>query len=46
MYRIHPAYVLWMLEGLLEGKVNKEITVPEHIKRDSRIALDRMLSLT
>ena len=45
MYRVHPAYVLWMLDGLLEGKVNNEITVPEDIKRDSRIALERMLSL-
>ena len=26
MYRIHPAYLLWMLYGLLEGKVNNEIT--------------------
>ena len=46
MYRIHPAYVLWMLDGLLEGKVNNEITVPEDIKRESLIALERMLSLT
>lgn len=45
MYRVHPAYVLWMLEGLLEGKVNNEITVPEDIQRDSKIALERMLSL-
>ena len=45
MYRVHPAYVLWMLDGLLEGKVNNEITVPDDIKRDSRIALERMLSL-
>ena len=45
MYRVHPAYVLWMLEGLLEGKINNEITVPEDIQRDSKIALERMLSL-
>ena len=45
MYRIHPAYLLWMLDGLLEGKVNNEITVPEDIKRESLIALERMLSL-
>ena len=45
MYRIHPAYVLWMLDGLLEGKVNNEITVPADVKRDSKIALERMLSL-
>ena len=45
MYRIHPAYLLWMLDGLLEGKVHNQITVPEDIKRDSQTALDRMLSL-
>ena len=45
MYRIHPAYLLWMLDGLLEGKVNNEITVPDGVKRDSKIALERMLSL-
>ncbi len=46
MYRIHPAYVLWMLDGLLGGKVNNEITVPEDIKKSSKIALERMLSLS
>ena len=44
MYRVHPAYVLWMLDGLLEGKVYNEITVPNDINRDSKIALDRMPS--
>jgi quinolinate synthase len=34
-----------MLDGLLEGNVNNEITVPGDIKRDSKIALERMLSL-
>ena len=28
MYRIHPAYVLWVMEELLEGRVRNEITVP------------------
>ena len=45
MYRIHPAYLLWVLEGLLEGQVINQITVPEDIKRDSMIALKRMLAL-
>jgi quinolinate synthase len=45
MYRIHPAYLLWMLDGLLEGIVHNEITVLDDIKRDSLIALQRMLSL-
>ena len=45
MYRIHPAYVLWVLEGLLEGQVINQITVPEDIRRDSLVALERMLAL-
>jgi quinolinate synthase len=30
---------------LLEGKVVNEITVPEDIRKDAQVALDRMLSL-
>ena len=45
MYRIHPAYVLWVLESLLEGRVVNEITVPEEIRKDAQVALARMLAL-
>jgi quinolinate synthase len=45
MYRIHPAYLLWVLDGLLDGQVVNEITVPEDIRQDAMIALGRMLSL-
>ena len=45
MYRIHPAYLLWVLESLLDGTVVNQITVPEDIKADAQTALDRMLSL-
>ena len=45
MYRIHPAYVLWVLEGLMEGQVINQITVPEQIQREAQVALDRMLAL-
>ena len=45
MYRIHPAYLLWVLEDLLQGRVNNEITVPDHIQQEAQVALDRMLSL-
>lgn len=45
MYRIHPAYLLWVLDGLLQGQVINQITVSEDIRRDSLIALERMLSL-
>ena len=45
MYRIHPAYLLWVLEGLVDGDVINQITVPERTRREARVALDRMLSL-
>jgi quinolinate synthase len=45
MYRIHPAYVLWVLEGLAEGQVVNQITVPEDIRVEAQVALNRMLAL-
>jgi quinolinate synthase len=45
MYRIHPAYVLWTLEHLVEGEVVNQITVDPETKRDALIALDRMLAV-
>lgn len=46
MYRIHPAYLLWVLEGLVAGKVLNEIIVEEAVKAPARLALDRMLSIS
>jgi len=45
MYRIHPAYLAWVLEALLDGQVVNEIVVPDGVKASARVALDRMLSL-
>ena len=45
MYRVHPAYVLWVLEHLVEGEVVNEITVDPATRRDALVALDRMLSV-
>jgi quinolinate synthase len=45
MYRIHPAYISWVLDNLLDGRVKNEIIVPDNIKRGARLALDRMLAL-
>ena len=45
MYRIHPAYVLWVLEGLMAGHVINRITVPDRIQQEAQVALDRMLAL-
>ena len=45
MYRIHPAYLLWVLEGLLDNTVVNQITVPKEVRRDAQVALERMLAL-
>ena len=45
MYRIHPAYLLWVLDGLAAGQVTNQITVPEDVRREATIALERMLAL-
>ena len=46
MYRIHPAYLSWVLDGLNEGVVVNRISVDEQTAREARVALDRMLSIT
>ena len=45
MYRIHPAYLAWVLEGLLEGHVANQITVDDKTAYHAKTALDRMLAL-
>jgi quinolinate synthase len=45
MYRIHPAYLAWVLEALVEGQVLNEIVVADEVKASARVALDRMLAL-
>jgi quinolinate synthase len=45
MYRIHPAYLAWVLEALVDGRVPNEIVVDDAVKVSARVALDRMLSL-
>ena len=45
MYRIHPAYLSWVLDGLDEGVTVNEIAVPDDVAGDARVALDRMLAV-
>ena len=45
MYRIHPAYLSWVLDGLLEGVIVNQVTVDEETQKYARIALDRMLQV-
>ncbi len=44
MYRIHPAYLAWTLEALLDGSTPNRISVPDGVADDSRVALERMLA--
>jgi quinolinate synthase len=45
MYRVHPAYILWVLEHLVDGRVVNEISVDPLTREGAKIALDRMLSV-
>ncbi|MBG6181699.1 quinolinate synthase NadA [Arthrobacter sp. CAN_A1] len=45
MYRIHPGYLAWVLEGLVAGTVLNRITVDESVAEPSRVALERMLAV-
>jgi quinolinate synthase len=45
MYRIHPAYLAWVLDNLLEGRVVNRIQVDRETKRWAKVALERMLAL-
>ena len=45
MFRVSPNHLLWILEELIEGRVQNRIVVPEHQKHWNKVALDRMLTI-
>lgn len=45
MYRIHPAYLAWALDGLVAGTVVNRITVDPGIAHDAKTSLTRMLEV-
>jgi quinolinate synthase len=45
MFRVSPNHLLWVLEGLIDGQVHNQITVPEPTRTWAKVALDRMLAL-
>jgi quinolinate synthase len=45
MYRIHPAYLAWVLEALLNGEVINQVKVDEETAYWAKVALERMLAL-
>jgi len=44
MYRIHPGYLAWVLEGLVRGEVLNRIQVGPEVAEPARVALERMLA--
>jgi quinolinate synthase len=46
MFRVSPNHLLWVLEGLLDGEVHNRIAVPAEQKHWTKVALDRMLSIS
>jgi quinolinate synthase len=46
MFRVSPNHLLWILEGLVAGEVHNRIVVPADQKHWTRVALDRMLSIS
>ena len=45
MYMIHPAYLMDVLERLVDGEVPNRIVVPSDVQQGSQLALDRMLAI-
>lgn len=46
MFRVSPNHLLWILEGLVAGEVHNRVVVPDDQKHWTRVALDRMLSIS
>jgi quinolinate synthase len=44
MYRIHPAYIAWVLEELVAGRVVNQVRVDDETAHWAKIALERMLA--
>ncbi len=45
MYMIHPAYLMDLLEKLVDGHVHNQISVSNKVQEGSLLALERMLSI-
>ena len=45
MYRVHPAYLCWVVEQLAEGRIVNQVQVDEETARHAKVALGRMLGV-
>jgi quinolinate synthase len=46
MFRIDPPHLLWTLENLLQGNVVNQISVPQSMAEQAKLALERMLEVS
>jgi len=46
MFRIDPQHMAWVLENLVEGHVVNQVSVPEDVAKQAKLALDRMLDVS
>ncbi|MBT8435466.1 MAG: quinolinate synthase NadA [Gammaproteobacteria bacterium] len=45
MFRIDPQHLAWVLENLVEGNIVNQISVPDDVADNARVALQRMLDI-
>jgi quinolinate synthase len=45
MYRIHPTFLLWVLEKLVVGEVVNQVQVPGQVQMWAKVSLERMLTV-
>lgn len=45
MYMIHPAYLMDVLERLVDGEIPNQVVVENTIQEGAKLALERMLSI-
>ena len=46
MFRIDPQHLAWVLENLVDGNVVNQVSVPEEVTKQAKIALNRMLEIS
>jgi quinolinate synthase len=46
MFRIDPQHLAWVLENLVDGHVVNQVSVPEDVATQAKLALDRMLDVS
>ena len=46
MFRIDPQHLAWVLENLVEGHVVNQVSVPDDVAEQARLALERMLEVS